>query len=140
MELTIAKILGLSNKPKSNSWDFWVPQSRQGLPKKALMHYLGAIHATLTEAEKILPITARTIQRYPMDKVLSPDLSGHVVALAKVYARTVEVFEDEEKARRWLRKPCRALGGVVPFSLLDSPMGIQAVEDELERIEYAVYS
>lgn len=139
MKLTIAKILGLSDKPQDDSWDYWVLQARQGIPKRALMHYLTTLHASLAEAEKVLPISARTLQRYPMGKIFNSHLSGHVVALAKVFSRAVEVFEDQGKARHWLRNPCRALGMVVPFSLLDSPMGIQAVEDELERIENGVY-
>jgi len=139
MQLAIAKILGLSNTQETDSWNFWVPQIRKGIPKKALIHCLQALHVSLSDAERVLPITARTLQRYDMETVLKPDVSGHVIALAKVYSQAVEVFEDEEKARRWLKKPSRTLGGNIPFFLLDSPMGIQAVEDELERIEHGVY-
>ena len=57
----------------------------------------------------------------------------------RIYARAVEVFEDEEKAKRWLLKPCRAIGGIIPRDLLGTPAGIRTVEDELERIERSVY-
>lgn len=139
MELAISKILGLRSAPEEDSWTYWVPRSRQGLPKSALVHLLKTLHLSIAEIAKLLPVSERTLQRYPNNKILGKDLSGHVVALAKVYSRAAEVFRNEDKARRWLLKPCRALGDVTPFSLLDSPMGIQAVEDELGRIEYGVY-
>ena len=58
---------------------------------------------------------------------------------SRIYPRAVKVFEGKEKAKRWMEKPCRALGNVSPISLLDSPTGVQAVEDELERIARTVY-
>ena len=139
MELAITKILGIPNGPQENSWDLWVPLSRRGIPKRTLMNYAERVHLSLSDLEKILPISAKTLQRYPKDKILDRNLSGHVVALAKIYVRAVEVFECEEKARHWLKKPNRALGGEIPFTLFDSLMGFQAIQDELERIEYGVY-
>ena len=140
MEIAISRILGLRNTPEENTWSYWVPRARKGLPKSALNHFVNTLHTTFTDVATLLPVSERTLQRYPADKVMNSNLSGHIIALAKVYARAVEVFEEEEKARRWLQKPSRALGGNTPFSLMDTTMGIQAVEDELVRIEYGVYS
>lgn len=140
MTLAIAKVLGVTNAPTEESWAYWVRRSREGLEKNALESLLGNIELTLSEVAQVLPVSERTLQRYPAGKRLSPDLSGHIVALAKVYVRATEVFENQQKARRWLHKPCRALGGEVPLSLLDTPIGIQAVEQELTRIEYGVYA
>lgn len=140
MELAISKILGLNDKVRENSWDYWVPRSRKGLPKKALLSLLKNLELTMSDVSRLLPVSERTLQRYSESKTLSADLSGHIVAMAKVYARAAETFEDQEKARRWLHKPCRALGGQVPLSLLDTPLGIQAVEEELVRIEHGVYA
>ncbi len=50
-----------------------------------------------------------------------------------------KVFGDPNKARSWLSRPCRALGGAIPQSLFDSPSGVKTVEDELGRIEHGVY-
>lgn len=58
---------------------------------------------------------------------------------SEIFSRAVEVFEDPVKARRWFDKPCRALGGGIPGSLLDSLEGLHKVEDELERVEKGVY-
>ena len=59
--------------------------------------------------------------------------------IVTVFDRADEIFGDSSKARRWLKKPCRALGGKVPETLLDTPLGKQAVLDELVRIEHGVY-
>jgi putative toxin-antitoxin system antitoxin component (TIGR02293 family) len=54
--------------------------------------------------------------------------------------RAEEAFGDEEKARRWLSRPNRAVGGHAPLTLLDSDAGALAVERVLGRIEHGVYS
>lgn len=140
MNLAIAEILGVRNAPSADSWDYWVARSREGLDKQALQRLLTRLDVSMAEVSHLLPVSERTLQRYPNDKILSRDISGHIVAIAKVFARSTEVFEDQDKARRWLHKPCRALGNQVPLSLLDTPLGIQAVEDELSRIEHGVYA
>jgi len=139
MEMAISKVLGLPKTASEDSWLYWVHQTRRGLPKSSLDLLQKELGITLAELAKLLPISARTLQRYPKDKILNSDLTGHIVAIADVLVRSIEVFDDLDKARRWMSKPCRALGGEIPFTLLDSPLGIQAVQDELVRIEYGVY-
>lgn len=51
-----------------------------------------------------------------------------------------EVFENPDRARRWLREPQRALGNRVPLELLGTEAGAREVEDLLGRIEYSVFS
>jgi putative toxin-antitoxin system antitoxin component (TIGR02293 family) len=58
----------------------------------------------------------------------------------EILARAIEFLEDEHKAMHWLTTPNRALGGVVPMALLDSPEGKEEVLTILGRIEYGVYS
>lgn len=140
MTLAIAEILGVRNAPPVDSWDYWIARSREGLEKQALKRLLTRLDVSMTEFSHLLPVSERTLQRYPDDKILSRDLSGHIVAIAKVFVRAAEVFDNQDKARRWLHKPCRALGGEVPLSLLDTPLGIQTVENELSRIEFGVYA
>ena len=49
----------------------------------------------------------------------------------------IEVFDNEQaKFQRWLRKPNLSLGGVTPFSLLDTITGMREVRGCLDRIEY----
>jgi putative toxin-antitoxin system antitoxin component (TIGR02293 family) len=45
------------------------------------------------------------------------------------------VFGDEAKARRWLGKPKRELGGATPLAFLASETGARRVEEMLHRID-----
>lgn len=56
-------------------------------------------------------------------------------AILRVYQRAEEALGDRQKAQRWMTKANRALGGVAPASLLDSPDGIEQVLAVLLRIE-----
>jgi putative toxin-antitoxin system antitoxin component (TIGR02293 family) len=57
-----------------------------------------------------------------------------VLRIARVASLAERVFEDSEKARRWLSKENRMLGAR-PLELLASDQGTHEVEAELNRIE-----
>jgi putative toxin-antitoxin system antitoxin component (TIGR02293 family) len=50
------------------------------------------------------------------------------------------VLGDADKARRWLKAPNRALGGEVPFDLLDTDIGAHQIEDVLMRLNHGIFS
>jgi putative toxin-antitoxin system antitoxin component (TIGR02293 family) len=52
----------------------------------------------------------------------------------------LDVFEDEEKVKRWISKPNRALNNTAPVKLFDTLTGINMVNAILTRIEEGVYS
>ncbi len=62
------------------------------------------------------------------------------VRLTRVFAAAKQVLGSEDKARRWMLKPSRALGGETPLHLLDTDIGANAVFDELGRIEHGVFA
>jgi putative toxin-antitoxin system antitoxin component (TIGR02293 family) len=47
-----------------------------------------------------------------------------------------EYLGDRERARRWLKVPNRALGGLAPVAALDTELGARQVENILGRIAY----
>ncbi len=51
-----------------------------------------------------------------------------------------EVLGSLEKARQWLHRHNRALGGEPPISQLDTEIGERQVEEVLLRISYGIYS
>jgi putative toxin-antitoxin system antitoxin component (TIGR02293 family) len=135
----LAKTLGIKS-PKS-PLDL-IETIRQGLPKQALEQLAKALRVKVLDLEHILPVSRRTLQRYEQQNVkcLPKELSDHMLQVAKVYARAVEVFEDEERALEWLQAPIVALGGRIPMSLLDTSTGVDLVLTELGRIEYGVFA
>lgn len=135
----LAKTLGI--KGPTSPLDL-IETIRQGLPKQALERLAKALRVKVLDLENILPVSKRTLQRYEQQdvKFLPKELSDHMLQVAKVYARAVDVFEDEERALEWLQAPIVALGGRIPMSLLDTSAGVDLVLTELGRIEYGVFA
>lgn len=120
-----------------------VQLTRQGLPGNTLTALAKALKVTVNDMGALLPVSTRTLQRYTKEKMTQPmpvDLSDHLVQVAKVFVRAVEVMGNEEHALEWLREPCVGLGQEHPLSLLDTSAGIEMVEDVLGRLEYGVIS
>jgi putative toxin-antitoxin system antitoxin component (TIGR02293 family) len=135
----LAKTLGI--KSPQSPLDL-IETIRQGFPKQALERLAKALRVKVLDLEHILPVSRRTLQRYEQQNVecLPKALSDHMLQVAKVYARAVEVFADEERALEWLQAPIVALGGRIPISLLDTSTGVDVVLTELGRIEYGVFA
>lgn len=113
---------------------------REGLLKTTIDTLAQILKISSKELSDYLHISERTLQRYDLDKKLSPELSDHLIQIAKVYIKAVEVFEDNTIAVEWLKYPSHALGGITPLSCLDNSSGIELILDELTRIDYGVYS
>lgn len=46
----------------------------------------------------------------------------------------IKVFDDDQRAIKWFRKPCTSLNGKSPISLMVSEEGINKVNNVLEKI------
>ncbi|MGK5095168.1 antitoxin Xre/MbcA/ParS toxin-binding domain-containing protein [Deltaproteobacteria bacterium TL4] len=112
--------------------------TRTGIPKRAISTLAECFDLTIPELTKYLHVSERTLQRYTPEKLLSSPLSDHLLQMAKVYAKSLDVFEDAEDTTCWLKQPSLALGNIAPIELLDTSSGIEMVLDELIRIEYGV--
>ncbi len=117
-----------------------VKVAREGIPRKSVDALAKNLNMTISELTKYLHVSERTLQRYAPGKILSPDLSDHVLQIAKVYARCLDVFEDNNIAASWLKHPNIAFGKIPPIELLDTFTGMEMVFDELTRIEYGIGS
>lgn len=60
-------------------------------------------------------------------------------SLVEITARAMEIFGSREKAIRWFKAPVRVLGNRTPMSLLNTPDGIERVQDALGQIEHGVW-
>lgn len=114
---------------------------RSGLPPSAadrIAEYYGFSRKQVSE---LIGVSVRTLERHQKDKKpLNLVQSDRLLRYAHVAAHAEEVFEDEQTARNWLKRPNHALGGEIPLSLLDTEAGLQQVDEVLTRIEYSVYS
>ena len=112
----------------------------EGLPFAALETVREALALTRSEVLSVLAVTDRTLIRRKKEHRLQASESDRLFRLARVAALAFEVLEDVEKARRWLHKPNRALGGEIPLGLLSTDIGAQQVEELLHRIDQGLFS
>lgn len=114
--------------------------SKKGISKSALLHLAKYLNLSEGEIAELLPISLRTLQRYPGKMRFDRVVSEHILQIAVVAARGIEVFEEKSRLLSWLSYPNQALGNRTPTSLLGSRFGIEMVLNELGRIEYGVIS
>jgi putative toxin-antitoxin system antitoxin component (TIGR02293 family) len=113
---------------------------RAGVPYKAFDSVRQAAGLSREEAGSLLGIPPRTLARRRKQGRLTVEESDRTYRLAHLMAKALEVFGDRDKVVRWLRKPNRALGGVVPLSRLDTDAGTREIEAILGRLEHGVFS
>lgn len=131
-------ILGLRS---ANSTFDLMPFIRKGLPFQSLERVSRRLAISSLAMVKSLGLARRTVARRIQEKKpLSAVESERLVRLTRVFAAARQVLGSDEKARRWMFKPSRALGGEVPLELLDTDIGASAVFDELGRIEHGVFA
>lgn len=113
---------------------------REGLPVSALESVLNRGVLSRKEAEHLI-IPRRTLShRKKRGERLSTEESDKLARVARITALAGETFQNEEKARGWLREANRALGGRRPIDLLETEGGARLVEQVLLRIAHGVFS
>ncbi len=112
--------------------------AREGFPVGVLQE--------LIERAVILPgelygwiIPRRTLaHRQKNQQRLSLEESNRVSRLARIYAMALETLGDDEKAKRWLRRPLRQFRGRTPMEMLETDLGAYQVEVLLGRIGHGL--
>lgn len=109
-----------------------------GITKDAATHLARYLSLSLAGVARLLPVTARTLQRYGAKKRMSATVSEQVLQLAEVVAFGTEVLVSRENFLIWLSLPNAALNDRKPMDLLASRFGAQIVTDELGRIAHGI--
>lgn len=108
-----------------------------GLSREAfdrLRHAAGVSNEALARA---IGVPLRTLARRRRFK---PDESEGLLRVASAFQRSLDVFEDLDKARRWFSTPKRALGDRTPLEYCDTGPGAEEVEHLLGRMEHGVFN
>lgn len=114
--------------------------AQQGITKSAYEHLANYLNYNTKQMADILPITERTIQRYTKNKHFNTEVSDHILQIAEVTAKGIEVFEDKNQFLSWMGFPCMSFNNKTPLSLLTSKFGVDMILDELGRIEHGIFS
>lgn len=67
---------------------------------------------------------------------LTQDESDRAVRIARITSLAEEVFGEDAKAGRWLRKPKARLEGHTPLEMLRTEAGARLVEEMLLQLDY----
>ncbi|MEM1002715.1 MAG: antitoxin Xre-like helix-turn-helix domain-containing protein [Bacteroidota bacterium] len=139
----ITQILGGAKAigKKINNFLEFLSLSEKGLSIAVLMNLQKRMKFTNREMGKALEISESTLQRRLREgKRLDKKESESAIQLASLWAKGIEVFEDENDFRVWLEMNNTALGNNKPIELLHSPIGREEIKEVLNRIEWGIYS
>lgn len=128
----------------------FISQVRAGLPPAEAQQQIRKLSATLDltliEMAAVLATPERTFARRletkPAEKIapLTKVQSERLLLLQQVAEHGLDVFENQGKFNRWLRRPLQLLQNQSPLQLLDTVTGFRLINQVLGRIEYGVYS
>ena len=113
---------------------------RDGISKKDLELLKNKAGLDYTMLAKALSVTRATLINKKRDQKFGANLSEKIVGLADLYSYGFEVFENKERFNQWMSRPNRALGGQVPYDLIDNQFGREEIKNLIGRIDYGVYS
>jgi putative toxin-antitoxin system antitoxin component (TIGR02293 family) len=112
---------------------------RSGLPYSAVERLQRWASLSQGQLAAVLGMTGRTFARRKIEGKLSPIESDRVDRAERIVQLAADVLESDDKAREWLQRPNRGLGGQTPLSVLDTDRGVRAVEGVLMRLEHGMY-
>ena len=123
-----------------NSYLDLITLGDQGLSKSALTNLANFLDLSLAQVAQIVSISERTLQRYSANQKLNRNISEHILHIAEVAAKGLEIFEDQHRFLAWLNHPNTALANQPPVSLLKSRFGIMLLLKELGKLEHGVFA
>jgi putative toxin-antitoxin system antitoxin component (TIGR02293 family) len=109
---------------------------RDGFPPAVVGELMQASGLTLKELAGALDLSPRSLQRRRRSGKLARYESDRLYRLARLVAIANEYLGNQERARRWLKRPNQALGGLAPIATIDTEVGARQVENILGRIAY----
>jgi putative toxin-antitoxin system antitoxin component (TIGR02293 family) len=115
----------------------------KGLPGRALSHLIDnlVVIEKTASLEKAVGMSLRTFQRRrdKPAKRLSQEQSGRTWKFAEILAKATEMLGSQEEAEQWLERPAIGLEQRRPIDLLQTPAGVELVQDFLTQLEYGTY-
>jgi putative toxin-antitoxin system antitoxin component (TIGR02293 family) len=112
---------------------------KDGLPWHAFERLKDALDITIAELCGLTGIAQRTLNRRK-DQPFTPDESEKILRFGRIYQKALEVLESPAAARRWLKAPRPALGGLTPLVCTDTEAGAREVEGLLHRLEHGAFT
>jgi putative toxin-antitoxin system antitoxin component (TIGR02293 family) len=80
------------------------------------------------------------VHRRSKRESLTHDESDRAVRIARITSLAEEIFGDDAKAGRWLRKPKTRFEGRTPMEVLRTEAGARLVEEMLLQLDYGFFA
>ncbi|MCC8425197.1 antitoxin Xre-like helix-turn-helix domain-containing protein [Mucilaginibacter sp. UR6-11] len=112
---------------------------REGVPFPYFTRLSNQIQLGFEEWSSYLHLSERTIQRYKKEnKSFDPLYSERILQIELLYKKGIAVFGVADNFYTWMDSVSIPLGSIKPKELLDTAFGINAIYDELGRIEHGI--
>ncbi|HEY1901632.1 MAG TPA: antitoxin Xre/MbcA/ParS toxin-binding domain-containing protein [Terracidiphilus sp.] len=116
----------------------WLDIAR-GVPLRALEDFSIYSGIPLKDLLEVI-IPARTLKhRRQRQEPLNLDESDRLARVARLYELAVKVFDDADKARRWLSKPKERFQEHSPVAMMRTELGGRQVEEMLYQIDEGMF-
>lgn len=112
-----------------------IKAAREGLSRVEFTAFAKRIGRSIASLETVIPASYSTLTkktRYDLDT------SERIIELSQIFHFGHTVFGDYNRLNLWLDEPSHGLGGLQPFSLLDTSFGIQMVRDQMGRLAHGI--
>lgn len=140
---TVLKWLGLNaslaNQHGNSTYTYWVIL-QSGLKGNSIETFSKHSGLSQTELAQILNLSERTLQRKGASQPISFNTSDKLIELVRLFHKGMHVFNTKELFLAWLHHTSRAFSGEKPIKLIESSLGIELVNDELERIQHGIFA
>ena len=93
-----------------------------------------------TEVYQLIVPRRTLAHRIAKHQPLSKDESDKAVRVARITAMAEQVFGEQERAWRWLRKPKPRFDGKSPVEMLATEAGGRLVEEMIVQIDHGVFA
>jgi putative toxin-antitoxin system antitoxin component (TIGR02293 family) len=114
---------------------------RRGLGYSTFSRFQLNTGLTAGSLAELIQIPTRTLTRRKAEGKFAPEESDRLVRAARVFGRTMELFEGHAaEARAWLAAPQPALGGRIPLEFARTEVGAGEVESLVGRLEHGIPS
>jgi putative toxin-antitoxin system antitoxin component (TIGR02293 family) len=110
----------------------------EGLPAVLVGELEERLELAPEEMASFLGISLRTLERRQERGALTSVESERLYRIVRLFRKATEVFESEEQARRWLKRPQMRLGEQVPLEIARLEPGARETERLLGRIEHGI--
>lgn len=133
--MTLFSTLGIPSDPLATH--LWIVA---GVAPTMIHQLAGTVKTDVRSICRLADISRRTVARkLRIGATLSISQGARVYGVVQALDAALSLNKnDTAKALSWLNRPAWGLGGVAPATLLNTPMGVQAVVNLVGRIQHGV--